>query len=90
MNLSIDFDTLTLDEIELLEDMAGVSIDTIGKRLTGDDAPKAKLMKAMAFIAARRDDPDITVEEIGKLKLVDLTSGLEVTANATPTNDSGQ
>jgi hypothetical protein len=90
MNLSIDFDSLTLDEIEILEEVSGLSIDTIGKRLTGDDAPKAKTMKALAFIAARRDDPDVTLDDIGKIKLTELTSGLEVTAQATPTPEIEQ
>lgn len=90
MNLSLDFDSLTLDEIELLEDISGISIDAIGKRLTGDDAPKAKTMKALAFIAARRDDPSVTLEDIGKIKLTDLTNGLEVAEQATPTPETEQ
>ena len=90
MNLSIDFDSLTLDEIELLEEISGISIDAIGKRLTGEDAPKAKTMKALAFIAARRDDPEITLEDIGKIKLTDLTNGLEVAERATPTPETEQ
>ena len=90
MNLSLDFDSLTLDEIELLADISGISIDAIGKRLTGDDAPKAKTMKALAFIAARRDDPSVTLEDIGKIKLTDLTNGLEVAEQATPTPETEQ
>lgn len=90
MNLSIDFDSLTLDEIEILEDLAGVSIDTIGNRLTAGDAPKAKIMKGLALIAARRDDPDITLEDIGKIKVTDLVAGLEVSADATPTQEIEQ
>ena len=90
MNLSIDFDSLTLDEIEILEEVTGVSIDAIGKRLSADEAPKAKTMKALAYISARREDPEITLEEIGKIKLTDLTSGLEVTASATPTPEIEQ
>ena len=88
MNLHIDFDSLTLNEIETLEEMTGVSIDAIGKRLAGDDQPKAKVMKALAFVASRRENPDVTVEEIGQIKLTDLVAGLEVTADATPTNES--
>lgn len=88
MNLTIDFDSLTLDEIELLEEMTGVSIDAIGKRLGGDDQPKAKVMKALAFVASRRENPDVTIEEIGQIKLTDLVAGLEVTADASPTNES--
>lgn len=90
MNFSIDFDSLTLSEIELLEEISGISIDVIGKRLTAEDAPKAKTMKALAFIAARRDDPSVTLEDIGKIKLTDLTSGLEVAEKATPTPEIEQ
>lgn len=88
MNLSIDFDSLTLDEIELLEDLTGVSIDAIGKRIGGEDQPKAKVMKALAYVAARRDDPEITLEDIGKIKLTDLVADLEVTADASPTPET--
>lgn len=90
MNLSIDFDSLTLDEIEILEEMTGVSIDAIGKRLSGEDAPKAKTMKALAYVASRRENPDITVEEIGQIKLTDLVAGLEVTADSTPFSETEQ
>ena len=90
MNLSLDFDSLTLDEIELLEDISGISIDAIGKRLGGDDQPKAKVMKALAFVASRRENPDVTIEEIGQIKLTDLVAGLEVTADATPTKETEQ
>ena len=90
MNLSIDFDSLTLDEIELLEDLTGISIDAIGKRIGGEDQPKAKVMKALAFVAARRDDPEITIEDIGKITLTELVADLEVTADATPTRETEQ
>lgn len=64
-NLKIDFDDLELDEIEIMEDISGIPFDEFQQK----GMKKAKTLKALAFIAARRIDPDVTLEEVGKIKM---------------------
>lgn len=61
----IDIEDLTIDDIETIEEITGRAIDTIGD----PNMPKGKLLRAMAFIKARRTDPDATLESVGKLKV---------------------
>lgn len=63
--LSLDFDTLTIDEVEQLEEIAGIGFDGIARALQpGSGKPMAKVLKAVAFIAARRANPDVTLAEV--------------------------
>jgi hypothetical protein len=46
-----DVKSLTLGEIDRIEDLSGRSIDSIGD----EDAPKGKLLAAMVFVMKRRE-----------------------------------
>jgi len=59
-----DLDDLTLDEIEEIENQAG------GVPFSEVNYGAAKGMKAFAYVLMRRSDPDITMEEVGKVKIV--------------------
>lgn len=69
--VDIDFDAFTLDDLAELEELTGVSIDD----LKGADAPKLKVLKALAFIVMRRNDPDLTFEAVGKIPFAKLNFG---------------
>lgn len=61
----VDIDDLTLDEIELVEEVIDGPFDEAfekGKR-------KAPAMKALALVVLRREVPGATVEDVGKLKI---------------------
>jgi hypothetical protein len=61
----VDIQELTIDDIETIEEMTGMPIDKIGD----PDSPKGKLMRALAYIKARKTDPDATPESVGSLVL---------------------
>jgi hypothetical protein len=61
----VDIQALTIDDIETIEEMTGLPIDKLGD----PDAPKGKLMRALAFIKARKTDPTATPESVGSLVL---------------------
>ena len=63
-----DLDDMTLDEVEVVEDMAG------GVPFSEVNYGSIKGMKAFAYALMRRDNPDITMEEVGKLKLIAFDS----------------
>lgn len=61
-SVEYDLDDLNLDDLEEFEERTGRSFED------GLDGAKAK--KALAFILLRRDNAEITWEDIGKVKLV--------------------
>jgi len=76
---TIDINDLTIAEVVLIEEMTGLPLDALGQ----PDAPKGKMMQALAFISKKREDPDFTWEQAGELRIsavsekVDPTDGDE-------------
>lgn len=66
--VTYDLDDLTLDEIELIEETAG------GIPFSEVNYGSAKGMKAFAFALMKRNDPNITLEDVGKVKIVGFDS----------------
>jgi len=66
-----DFENLTLDEIETIENLTGGSIDKIADNGT----PKGKNLKAIIFVMMRRNDPQFTMEMAGQFT---LTAAMEM------------
>lgn len=65
--MKIDMNTLTLGELEVFEERAGVPFAS----LSGDTFP-IKAVRALVFIVRRRDDPEVTWEQIGEMRLTDV------------------
>ncbi|MFJ8386221.1 hypothetical protein ACIQ9Q_17185 [Streptomyces sp. NPDC094438] len=63
--LSLDIDSLTIDEIDVIEDIIDGPLDSLAK----PGARKAKLLRAMAVVIKRRDDPSFTAEDAGSLRI---------------------
>ncbi|MDX2390187.1 hypothetical protein NJL88_08930 [Streptomyces sp. DK15] len=63
--LSIDIDSLSIDEIDLIEETIDGPLDQLAK----PGARKAKLLRAMALVIKRREDPTFTAEDAGKLRI---------------------
>jgi hypothetical protein len=61
----MDYQTLTLNEVEEVEKLTGVSIDAIAN----DGQPKGRVLKVLVWITKRREDPSYSIEEAGKLTL---------------------
>lgn len=63
--MAIDFEAMTLSEVEEIELLTGRSIETI----MSDDAPRGRAMKAIIWVLKKRQDPSFTLEQAGKLSL---------------------
>jgi len=63
-----DIESLTLNEVEIIEDMTGKSIEAIGDVT----APKGAVLKAMVFVVMRRDNPDVTADEAGDMPMTEV------------------
>ncbi|RMH67456.1 MAG: hypothetical protein D6683_17860 [Actinomyces sp.] len=84
-DLSSALERLTLADLEELEDAAGVSIDD----LFGDGAPRAKMLRASAFVVGRSADPDFTWDDAGRWTLADVVAAIGDQAEADPQAPSG-
>ena len=66
-----DLDDLTLDEMEALEERAG------GVPFAELNYGSTKVMKAIAFVLMSRDNPDLDIAEVGKVKILDFVPASE-------------
>jgi hypothetical protein len=62
---SFDFESLTLEEVEILENLTGESID----QAFANGKPKGKALKSFVWIVMKRDNPKFTIEEASKFTL---------------------
>jgi hypothetical protein len=76
LNVTAEFlESLTIEDIEIIEDVVGVAIDDIfGGTKT---VPKGKLLKAIAFVVNRKTDPEFTLEAAGKMTMTQISALLE-------------
>jgi hypothetical protein len=56
-------DTLTLDDVETIENLSGTPMD----ELMAAGKLKGKPLKAIIFVAKRREDPNYKMEDAGKV-----------------------
>ncbi len=56
-------ETLTLDEIETIENLSGGAID----ELLADGKLRGKALKAVVWVAKKRTNPDFKMEDAGKV-----------------------
>lgn len=68
IDIQLDIETLTIGEIEALEEITG----TAWRNIDWADMP-TKVMRALAFIAGRRQRPDFTLEDAGNVPLSAFT-----------------
>lgn len=67
---TFDFESLTLNEVEQIELIAGTSIDQI----LDAGNPKGKAMKAIIFIMKKRIDPNFTIEQAGAISMTEANN----------------
>ena len=63
--MEINFDTLTLNEVEQIELLTGRSIDSI----MDEGAPRGRTFKAIIFVFKKRTDPNFTFEQAGEFSM---------------------
>ena len=67
-NKMIPLDEFTLDELELLETISQMTFTEIAA-----EPNRPKVIKAILWISAKRANPEIKIDEIGKLSLQEAT-----------------
>ena len=60
-----DFESLTLEEVELIENLTNSSID----EAFGDGKPKGKALSAFVWVVQKRTNPNYKMEDAKKLTL---------------------
>ena len=71
-----DLEELTLDEVEQIEEALDAGIGEI-------DLRRAKVIKVIVYTLMRRDNPALTLEEVGQIKMVSLAEDI-------PTNGASE
>jgi len=60
-----DFESLTLEEVELIENLTNSSIDQAFQ----DGKPKGKALSAFVWVVLKRDNPTYKMEDAKKISL---------------------
>jgi hypothetical protein len=60
-----DFESLTLEEVEVIENLTNTSID----EAFSDGKPKGKALAAFVWVVMKRDNPSYKMEDAKKLSL---------------------
>jgi hypothetical protein len=62
---NFDFESLTLSEVEIIENLTGESID----EAFGTGKPKGKALKSFVWVVMKRSNPKFTIEEASNYTL---------------------
>jgi hypothetical protein len=68
-----DFESLTLEEVELIENLTNTSID----EAFGNGKPKGKALAAFVWVVRKRNDPSYKMEDAKKLSLKDALAMIQ-------------
>jgi hypothetical protein len=71
---SFDFESLTLEEVEIIENLTNSSID----EAFSEGKPKGKALTAFVWVVLKRNNPSFKIEDARKLSLkeaLDMVKG---------------
>lgn len=71
MDVTFNYETLTVGEAEDFESVTGVDLSETMAQLSAG-AVNAKTLKAVAWIVGRRSNPDLTLENVRNMNILDL------------------
>lgn len=63
--LDLKIETLTIDEIDAIEEITGQPLDALNK----PGQKRAPMLKAMAYVVMKRKHPDFSIEDAGALRI---------------------
>jgi hypothetical protein len=70
---NFDFESLTLEEVETIENLTNESID----EAFANGKPKGKVLKVFIWVMLKRDNPKFTIEEASKYTLKDALAMIQ-------------
>lgn len=82
--VSLNFDEMTIDDLEILEEASGLTAAEMFQRVPGEDGQPvtriqqhltARVLRAIVFIAKRREDPEYTMEDAGRESFAKIDFG---------------
>lgn len=83
----LDFSSLTGHEVSLIEDLSGMSLDSIGN----ENAPKAKLLGALVLILKRREgDTKFTFNAAMGMTITEMTEYLGLNEEVEDDSEEGK
>lgn len=77
MSVKFDVDSLTLDEVEAIEEHTGKDISD----LLSMNVLSGKTAKVLVWVVRKRTEPELTIEQCGGMTLAELTGFLGADAD---------
>lgn len=72
--LAFSLDSLTLGELEELEDRLGMGLEEITEAIGSGAGRSTKLLRALVWLTRRREDPSFTWEQAGEIRVVEVAA----------------
>lgn len=66
--ISVDIDSMTMGEMETVEEMTGLGLDQIGE-LMSKPGPKVKVLMSLALIVRQRTHPETTLDDVRAMRI---------------------
>ena len=79
----MDINKLTIGEIAKVEELSGRAIGELGN----EEAPKGKLLVALAYVIKKRQDKDFTMVKAEALTMDEVSELLGLDADADPAQE---
>jgi len=87
MNLNLDVNDLTIDDVVDLEEVTGCSIQDVMSTTAG--SPQGKFLKALVWITQRKIDPAFTFEDAGNVSFSALAEVAVEVSDVNPLDATG-
>jgi hypothetical protein len=87
-----DMDDLELDEMELVEDTTAQLLGKAPGEVSFSELNfgSSRVMKATAYVLLRRNNPDITLADVGQVKVIDFLPADEEMPETSPPDEGEQ
>lgn len=82
---TLDFNALTLGDIEEIEDYTGQTLAQIvaeAQRMDATSLPRGRLLTALAWVAKRQSNPNITIQQVRAMPLSEVVGEFASLGNA--------
>ena len=78
----LDIDSLTLGEIETIEDETGLLIEELMQSAPGKSRPSTKVLRCLVWAVRHRQDPSFTMEQARELNIEQMNTLIDVAPSA--------
>lgn len=78
----LDVDSLTLGEVETIEDETGLLIEELMNNAAGKSRPPTRVLRCLVWVVQHRNDPTFTMEQARGLNVDEMNAILDTKPSA--------